>query len=289
MFQRTLSPVIRRISSHFPVLLVTGPRQVGKTTLLEISSKSKRRYVTLDDLSWRELAQQDPKLFIQTFKPPVTIDEIQYAPQLFSAIKMEVDRSKQKSGMYWLTGSQKFNLMKGISESLAGRVAVVDLLRLSYSEIKGLPKTVPFRPDLKWLSRVKKLKQATVQDIYQHIWQGAFPKVVKMPPKQRDIYYRSYIQRDVRDVTGITNQTGFYNFITALAARTGQILNYSDLARDTGIDNKTAKSWLSVLQTSGLIYLLHPWYRNISKRIIKTPKIYFLDTGLASQLPLQMD
>ena len=291
MFKRTLTPFIRNISSQFPVLLVTGPRQVGKTTLLEMCAQRSRQYVTLDDLNFRNIAQTDPKLFIQTFKPPVTIDEIQYAPQLLSYIKMEVDRNKQKPGMYWLTGSQKFTLMKGITESLAGRVAIVDLLGLSQAEMRGHPKTIPFLPVTKWLSKAKRKKTEksnNIHSIYKKIWQGSFPKVVNMSVKQRNLYYRSYIQtyiqRDVRDVISISNNMIFYKFITALAARTGQLLNYTDLARDVGIDNKTAKSWLSVLETSGLVYLLQPWYSNINKRIVKTPKLYFLDTGLASYL-----
>ena len=291
MFKRTLSSFIKSISSQFPVLLVTGPRQAGKTTLLEMCAQSNRQYVTLDDLNARNIAQEDPKLFIQTFKPPVIIDEIQYAPQLLSYIKIEVDRTKQKPGMYWLTGSQKFTLMKGITESLAGRVAIVDLLGLSQAEIRGYPKTSPFLPVTKWLSKAKRRKVEkpdTIHSIYKKIWQGSFPKVINMSAKQRNLYYRSYIQtyiqRDVRDVIGISNDTVFYKFITAVAARTGQLLNYTDLARDVAINNKTAKSWLSVLETSGLVYLLQPWHSNINKRIVKTPKLYFLDTGLASYL-----
>ena len=197
MFKRTLSSFIKDISSQFPVLLVTGPRQVGKTTLLEMCAQSKRQYVTLDDLNARNIAQEDPKLFIQTFKPPVIIDEIQYAPQLLSYIKIEVDRTKQKPGMYWLTGSQKFTLMKGITESLAGRVAIVDLLGLSQAEIKGYPKTSPFLPVTKWLSKVKRRKMEkpdNIHSIYKKIWQGSFPKVINMSVKQRNLYYRSYIQ-----------------------------------------------------------------------------------------------
>ena len=290
MFQRTLAPIIHEISSEFPVLLVTGPRQVGKTTLLEMCAKSNRQYLTLDDMNLRRLAQQDPQLFIKTFKPPVTIDEIQYAPQLFSSIKIAVDRARQKSGMYWLTGSQKFNLMQGVTESLAGRVAIVDLLGLSLSEMKGQAHLPPFLPTAKWLSfaRKKSKKPMDIPSIYRCIWQGSFPKVIKMSKRQRNIYYRSYvqtyIQRDVQGIMGISDQMIFYKFITATAARTGQLLNYADLARDTAIDNKTAKAWLSVLQTSGLVYLLQPWHSNITKRIIKTPKLYFLDTGLASYL-----
>ncbi len=290
MFQRTLSPVIREVSSCFPVLLLTGPRQVGKTTLLEMLANSHRRYVTLDNLNSRNLAQKDPALFIQTFKPPVIIDEIQYAPHLFSFIKMEVDRQKQKPGMYWITGSQKFSLMKGITESLAGRVAVMDLLGFSQAEMEGRPKTSPFLPTTKWLNKARKnfKREWNAKTLYHRIWQGSFPKVLEMSVKQRDIYYSSYIQtyiqRDVRDMAGVFDEIKFHNFITAVSARTGQLLNYADLARDIAIDNKTAKSWLSILRAGGLVYLLQPWHSNLDKRLVKTPKLYFLDTGLASYL-----
>ncbi len=291
MFPRTMSSIVRKASTQFPVLLVTGPRQVGKTTLLKMSATSRRQYVTLDDFNARRLAQEDPHLFVKTYPPPVIIDEIQYAPRLLSAIKMQVDATQQKPGMYWLTGSQKFNLMQGVTESLAGRVAILDLLGLSQREINGDKSSLPFLPTAQWLKKAKKTlssSQHNLKTIYQKIWQGSFPKVITMPPKHRNLYYRSYIktyiQRDVKDMIGISNELSFYNFITAVAARTGQLLNYSDLARDVAIDNKTAKSWLSVLQAAGLVYLLYPWYSNINKRIIKTPKLYFLDTGLASYL-----
>ena len=291
MYPRTLAKHILEISQQFPVLLVTGPRQVGKTTLLEMCAEDNRTYVTLDDLDIRNLAQKDPGLFIQTYPPPVIIDEIQYAPLLFSYIKIQVDRTKQKPGLYWLTGSQKFSLMKGISESLAGRVGIIDLLGLSQAEIEDQADlSTPFVPTSEWLSsaRGKHKKVVGVNQVYQRIWQGAFPKVVGVSPIQRDLYYRSYvqtyIQRDVRDLLRITDNTVFYNFLISVAARTGQLLNYTDLARDLSIDNKTAKSWLSVLATSGLVYLLYPYFRNITKRLIKTPKLYFLDTGLACYL-----
>lgn len=288
MFQRTLAPPLREISASFPVLILTGPRQAGKTTLLEMIARPSRRYVTLDDLNLRQLAQKDPSLFVQTFKPPVIIDEIQYAPQLLSAIKIEVDRQKQKPGMYWLTGSQKFSLMRGVAESLAGRAAVVDLLGLSQAEIEGRPQTPPFLPDSKWLAGAEKRSKADIHRLYRRIWQGSFPKVQGMSEKQRNIYYQSYaqtyIQRDVRDMAGSFDEIKFHNFITAAAARTGQLLNCADLSRDAAVDSKTAKSWLSVLRASGLVYLLQPWHSNLTKRLIKAPKLYFLDTGLASHL-----
>lgn len=290
MYPRTLAESVKKISATFPVLLITGPRQVGKTTLLTVCTNPDRQYVTLDDLDVRYLAQHDPGLFIQTYQPPVIIDEIQYAPQLLSYIKIIVDREKT-NGLFWLTGSQKFHLMKGITESLAGRVAIVDLLGLSQAEInKRADSNIPFIPTQDWIhtaSRVVK-KPQQVNAIYKNIWLGSFPKLYDSHGPERDIFYSSYIQtyiqRDVEDILKISDATSFYRFLCAVAARTAQQLNYTALASDVGIDSKTAKSWLSVLETSGLVYLLQPYHNNLSKRLIKAPKLYFLDTGLCTYL-----
>jgi predicted AAA+ superfamily ATPase len=291
MYKRTLGKVIKEISASFPVLLVTGPRQVGKTTLLEICAEKGRGYVTLDDLDVRQMAQNDPGLFIQTYKAPIIIDEVQYAPQLLSYLKIIVDREK-KNGLFWLTGSQKFHLMKGITESLAGRVAIIDLLGLSQAELESRAENqIPFMPTQDWIegarNHIHKPKQ--VKDVYKQIWLGSFPKVnldSKDSTRQRfySSYAQTYLQRDVKDILDISDETSFYNFISAVAARTGQTLNYADLARDVGIDNKTAKSWLSVLETSGIVYILRPYHNNLTKRLVKAPKIYFLDTGLCTYL-----
>lgn len=283
MYQRTMEKVLKQVSKSFPVVLVTGPRQVGKTTLLEMCAAENMKYVSLDDLDVRSLAQNDPGLFTQTYTPPLIIDEIQYAPQLFSYIKIAVDREK-KNGMFWLTGSQKFHLMEGITESLAGRVAVLDLLGLSNAEINHTAEhTKPFLPD----GRIEQANGISLTDAYRKIWFGSFPRVIDNPDV-RDIFYRSYIQtyiqRDVKDILNITDEITFHKFLGAIAARTGQLLNYADVARDVAIDNKTVKAWLSVLEASGLTYLLYPYHTNVTKRIIKTPKIYFLDTGLCSYL-----
>jgi hypothetical protein len=290
MLHRTLSGVIANASSSFPVLLVTGPRQVGKTTLLEICADKDRGYVSLDDLEQRELAQTDPALFLQVHKPPVTIDEVQYAPQLFSAIKLIVDKSRQ-SGMYWLTGSQKFHLMQGISESLAGRVAIIDMLGFSQAEIDMRASEVqPFLPTSDWLAHARNLagKPKQIMEVYENIWQGAFPKIVLDRNMSRDLFYNSYVQtylqRDVRDILKVGDLASFQKFLRTIAARTGLLLNYSDVARDVDIDHKTVKSWLSVLEASGIVYLLQPYSNNVTKRLIKTPKLYFLDTGLCSFL-----
>jgi hypothetical protein len=293
MYKRTLATAIKEINNSFPVLLVTGPRQVGKTTLLELCADKNRQYVTLDDLDARNLAQNDPALFIQTYKTPLIIDEVQYAPQLFSYIKIAVDsqkNDKKKNGMFWLTGSQKFHLMKGITESLAGRVAIIDLLGLSNAEIEDREKTKPFLPTLDWIKLAKNIKKPKqLDEIYKQIWQGSFPKInidKKELTRQRfySSYIQTYLQRDIKDILRISDEIAFHNFLVAVAARSAQMLNYNDLARDVGIDNKTAKSWLSVLETSGLVYVLNSYHNNITKRLIKSPKIYFLDTGLCSYL-----
>jgi predicted AAA+ superfamily ATPase len=293
MYPRTLARTIHAISASFPVLMLTGPRQVGKTTLLEMCAQdAPRRYVTLDDLDTRALAQSDPALFLQTWPAPVTIDEVQYAPQLFSAIKMQVDRA-QTNGQFWLTGSQKFPLMRGMTESLAGRVAIVDLLGLSQAELDGrADASEPFVPTAEWVAHARQHAQPKpLMTVFERIWLGAYPRLHAQgdqAPLVRDMFYRSYIQtyiqRDVQDVLKISDQTAFNRFLIAVAARTGQLLNVASLARAADVDHKTAKAWLSVLETSGLVYLLQPYHSNLTKRLVKAPKLYFLDTGLAAYL-----
>lgn len=295
MYIRTLAKTIHAVSDSFSVLMVTGPRQVGKTTLLEICAKEdasvQRGYVTLDDMDARTLAQRDPALFLQTWPPPLIIDEIQYAPALFSAIKIIVDRDKRK-GLFWLTGSQKFELMRGITESLAGRVAIIDMLGLSQAELDGRgASSRPFVPTAEWVAAARAAsanKSKPLLAVFRQIWLGSYPGLNEQGPKARDLFYRSYIQtyiqRDVQDVLKVSDQTAFNRFLAAVAARTGQLLNYTKLARDVDIDNKTAKAWLSVLESSGLVLLLQPYHSNLTKRLVKTPKLYFLDTGLAAYL-----
>ena len=284
MYARTLTKTIHTVSKHFPVLLLTGPRQVGKTTLLEMCAAQEisgpRNQVTLDDLEARSLAQSDPALFLQTWPPPVLIDEVQYAPQLFSAIKLLVDRHKT-NGLFWLSGSQKFPLMRGITESLAGRVAIVDLLGFSQAELEDRAEaSLPFVPTAGWTNQARPQgKRQSLMSLFERIWLGSYPRLNREGAGTRDIFYRSYIQtyiqRDVQDVLKVSDQIAFNRFLVATAARTGQLLNYASLARDVGIDNKTAKSWLSVLETSGIVYLLEPWHSNLNKRLVKAPKLYY--------------
>ena len=289
--RRTLEDSVRSISATFPILLLTGPRQVGKTTLLENCGQG-RSYVTLDDLDQREIARNDPALFLQMHPPPATIDEVQYAPELFSHLKLAVDRA-QKPGMYWLTGSQKFHLMRDVSESLAGRVAVIDMLGLSLAEIDGRANAVqPFLPTSEWLAnaqaQVGDAPLRSLPDLYRLIWLGSFPGAVAAGEAMRDVFYGSYvqtyIQRDVRALAKVGDELAFHRLLRAAAARTAQLVNYADLARDVDADQKTVKAWLSILQTSGIVHLLPPYSGNVTNRLVKTPKLYFTDTGLCAHL-----
>ena len=286
---RALEDSIRSTSRQFPVLLVTGPRQVGKTTLLKQLSGEERAYVTLDDLALRELAARDPVLFLQRFPPPVLIDEIQYAPELLPYIKIDVDQTHQP-GRYWLTGSQQFHMMRGVTESLAGRVAIVQMLGFSNRERDQRRVDVdPFLPTQSLLEeRLQSGGASTLDEIFERIWLGSFPGLLAGSVQDRDLFYSSYlqtyIQRDVRDLAQIGNQASFFRFLRACAARTGQLLNLSDLARDTDIAVSTAREWLSILETGMQIHLLRPYFTNTTKRLVKTPKLYFLDTGLCAYL-----
>ncbi len=286
---RTLEAVIQSASKQFPVVMVTGPRQVGKTTFLRHLAKENRNYVTLDDPTLLALAKNEPKLFLERFPAPVLIDEIQYAPELLPYIKMEVD-SNHLAGRYWLTGSQQFQLMKGVSESLAGRIGIVNLLGLSQWEYRGFAALdTPFLPGDKTLEKKsRKVNKQSLEEVYQTIWLGSFPAMLTNKKFNRDLFYSSYLktylQRDVRDLAQVGDESAFLRFLKVAAARTGQLLNFADLARDTDVSPNTAKNWLSILQTSGIIYLLEPYYNNLTKRLVKTPKLYFIDTGLCSYL-----
>jgi len=286
---RALEDRVLDASKQFPVLLVTGPRQVGKTTLLQHLCGSERHYVTLDDPGRRTLANEDPALFLQRFPSPVLIDEIQYAPGLLPHIKMEVDANRCP-GAFWLTGSQQFHAMQGITETLAGRVALIRLLGLSAREADRRPSRVePFLPSEEILAeRMETPGASDLRAVFERIWTGSFPALVAGPVEDRDLFYGSYLQtylqRDVRDLAEVGNQEAFLRFLRAAAARTGQLLNLSNLARDVDVSVPTAKRWLSILEASFVLHLLRPYHGNVGKRLVKTPKLYFLDTGLCSYL-----
>jgi hypothetical protein len=265
---------------------------VGKTTLLKSlceaeSGPTARRYVTLDNPMMLGLAREEPALFLQRFPPPVLIDEIQYAPGLLPLIKEAVDAGGGK-GQYWLTGSRPFHLMQNVGESLAGRVAVMHLQGLSLGESLGHGALLrPFLPGSP-PGTVVSTPAAPLNWIFAEIWRGSFPALYVGDVPDRDLFYASYLQtylqRDVRDLAQVGDLTVFTRFLRSAAARTGQLLNIADMARDVGVAPNTAKHWLSILQASGLVWLLEPYHTNLSKRLVKAPKLYFLDTGLAAYL-----
>lgn len=285
--KRTLAQTIKETSNSFKVLMLTGPRQVGKTTLLQEAQKNSRSYVTLDDLGMRLAAQQDPAAFLDRLSLPTLIDEVQYAPDLFPYIKMAVDKQK-KAGMFWLTGSQQFEMMKNVTESLAGRVAILNLQGISLAEEQGRADGPPFLPTLDRLKSRRNIQPLSVMDAYHFIWRGSYPDVVTQDGKNWERFYSSYvstyIQRDVRDYLDIHDTAAFHKFMQIAAARTGQLVNYADIARDVGINESTVKTWLHVLHASGIVTLLQPYFNNRTKRLVKTPKLYFMDTGLCSYL-----
>lgn len=285
---RNLEKVVLEVTKEYPVVLVTGPRQVGKTTMLQkLMEGTDRNYVSLDDLNERNLAKTDPEMFLQLHKPPILIDEVQYAPELFVYIKIHVDKY-HNAGDFWLTGSQVFKLMSGIKESLAGRVAVLSLTSLSQAEICG-GEMQPFTLDIEELSaRRKERTKADTGVIFDRIFRGSMPAIVSEKNSNSQIFYSSYlttyIERDVRELSDAIDSLKFLHFITAVAARCGQILNIAEIARDADINQKQAKNWLGVLETLGLIFYLHPYSNNMLKRLVKTPKLYFYDTGLVCYL-----
>lgn len=286
---RYLEETIQRVLRTFKVLYVGGPRQVGKTTLLlHLAKKAHVAYVSLDDLAQRKLAREDPALFLDQFATPLFIDEVQYAPELFPVIKLRVDRST-KRGQYWLTGSQQFAVMKHVRESLAGRVGIVSLLGFSLAERAQYPlSNTPFLPQQTVRgAQVEKTPMAP-RILFTHILRGSFPTLTQRPAPSLDTFYNSYLQtyldRDLRELFHVGKISAFHTFLQLCAARTGQLLNYSDLARDAGISVHAAREWVSILEQGLQIYLLHPYFPNVAKRLIKTPKLYFLDTGLAAFL-----
>ena len=296
---RTLEKTLSNYIGKYPVIMITGPRQVGKTTLLNYLasiSKQKINFISLDDMIVRAQANEDPELFLRTHATPLVIDEFQYAPNLLSYIKMNVDEArknamfnngKEVGTLYYLTGSQIFQTMKNVSESLSGRVGVFDLFAFSNREINGL-KEEQFIPDINLLKKKEPLKRLTVNKIFENILRGSYPDVRLDKEMIVEHYYssyiRTYIERDVRELIKVKDENKFVKFITTLAARTGGEFNANEISSDVGIDNKTVEEWLSILKNTGIIYLLQSYTNNNVSRAIRRPKIYFMDTGLACYL-----
>lgn len=281
---RTLEQVVKKTSATFKVVLLTGPRQVGKTTLLQKLKERERSYVSFDEPDTRFSAKRDPAGFIHSLKLPVLIDEVQYVPELFPYIKIAVDEAG-KTGLFWLAGSQQFSMMKNVSESLAGRVAILDLRGISLSEEQGRPQTPPFVPTIKVLKeRAEIAEPLSAAEVFAKIWRGSYPHLVRDQGKSWHRFYHSYvstyIERDARDYLKINDLMSFHKFIQVAAARTGQMLNYREVSKDAGVSEPTVKSWFNVLRATGLVAILQPYFKNTAKRLLKTPKFYFMDTGL---------
>ena len=286
--KRDIEDKIISLSKEYSCILITGPRQVGKTTVLRQLMDNNREYVTLDDLDERGLAKRDPAMFLQIHSTPIMIDEVQYAPELFSYIKIEIDKGAEP-GTYWLTGSQAFKLMELAQESLAGRVAILHMSSLSQHEIYGSGDCTPFTLELGALkAREKTNAPADIAEIYDRIWKGSMPGLASGKFSDRDVFYSSYLQtyidRDVREHVQLADPLLFRDFVRAAACRAGQMLNVHDIAQDVGVSDDTAKRWLQVLDKSDVIFFLRPYSNNLLKRTVKTPKMYFFDTGLVAYL-----
>lgn len=292
--KRVMEKTIKKMVNEFPVIVVSGARQVGKSTMLQMIKEDNMNYVTLDDLDARNLALSDPKYFLEQYSYPLLIDEIQYAPNLLPYIKMIVDDEKFKAlknntevkSLFWLTGSQQFKVMKDVSESLAGRVGVLNLYSLSNSEIKGYEGLL-FTPKLDELKKNENIVHCDSKEIFERIYNGGMPSIATGAIERNNYfssYINTYIERDVKQLLSVGKTIEFYNFMQYIAVRTAQELNYSTIAKEIGVDSKTIKNWISILESSGIIYLLQPFSSNLSNRIIKSPKLYFMDTGLCSYL-----
>ena len=287
---RELERKFLKLNDFFKVVLVTGARQVGKTTMLKHLADNNRTYVTMDNAMARELAQSDPVMFFQTYKPPILIDEVQKAPELFEQIKVICDASEEK-GLIWLTSSQQYTMMKNVRETLAGRIGILKLYSLSAREKAGLVFDTDLDFSLETLqTRQRKQPKNDVIQVFQHIWEGGMPQVQGVEDELRQEYFNSYIDtyliRDVTEVGGITDAMKFRKFLVGCAALVSEQVNYRTLAESADISPNTAKEWLQILVGLDIIYLLEPYSNNALKRLSKTPKLYFCDTGLCAYLSM---
>ena len=287
---RAMESSVLKASTQYPVVMVCGQRQTGKSTMLRHLAEPDRVYVSFDKLETRRLAENDPSLFFETYGHKLLIDEFQRVPSILMTIKDIVDNAAYKgedpNGMFWLTGSQKFVMMKNVSESLAGRVAVFTLLPLSQREIDGM-ESEPFNPEIDALKK-KNSRKKTLKSTFEQIFMGGMPKLISNMTLDRDLYFSSYmdtyIERDVSALEQVGKLDEFRTLVTCLAANTAQELKYDSIAKEIGVSAPTVKQWITILERSGIIYILKPYYNNFNKRLVKTPKCYFIDTGLAAYL-----
>lgn len=289
--KRELERKFLKMNSHFKAILVTGARQVGKTTMLKhLAEGTNRTYVSLDNRMARELAQTDPVLFFQTYQPPILIDEIQKAPGLFEQIKIMCDESDEK-GQFWITGSQQYQMMKQVRETLAGRIGILNLYSLSQREKQDVLIDDDLNLSLQGLLQRQKLFQKNnIVTVYEHIWKGGMPDVQEVDREIREEYFNSYVEtylmRDATEVGGVSDTVKFSKFLSACAALVSQQVNYATLAEASDISEPTAKVWLNILEGLGIVYLLKPYENNELKRLVKMPKLYFCDTALCAYLSM---
>lgn len=287
---RIMEKEISIASKNYPVVMVCGQRRVGKSTMLNHIKESSRRFVSFDELNARRLALNDPDLFFDTYKYPIIIDEFQKVPSILEKIKEIIDRlaieGRNNNGLFWLTSSQKFKMIENVSESLAGRVSLYELSSLSFKEIYGVDDSGPFTPNLEVL-KAKKPIPLDVNEVFNNIFKGGIPRIIRNAinrEKYYSDYIATYIERDIREMQAIGKLNEFYDFLVFMASRTAQELHYDEIAKKIGISAPTAKEWTSILERSGLIFILRPYYKDITSRLVKTPKVYFMDTGLVSYL-----
>lgn len=290
--KRHLEQEVKKASKYYPVVLVCGQRQVGKSTMLFNIKEKKRTYISLDDNAIRRLAKNDPELFLETYKSPLIIDEFQRVPNILLSIKKIIDEkslNKSKSnGLYWLTGSQKFVMMKNISESLAGRIAILEMSTLTSTEI-AKKNSLLFDGNLKTFKKNynKNKDYLDVNTVFKKIFLGGFPKVITTSINRQNYYMdyvNTYLERDIKELSQVGNLDSFYDFLVYMASRTSEELKYEEISKNIGISSPTAKQWVSILERTGVIFILRPYSNNITKRLVKTPKVYFMDTGLVSYL-----
>lgn len=290
-YPRYMHDLILQSLQNYPVTILTGPRQTGKSTEVYSFTQQGFSYVSLDDIDFRTAALADPKFFLELHQPPLIIDEVQYAPALMEVIEAKVNRKRLEegsaNGMYILTGSQTYELMKGVSQSLAGRANILHMQPLSSRELSFSQEKEPFIPSRAMLSRP--FQNRGISDLFEQIVRGCFPELHRNPGLDPQTFYRNYVgtylNRDLKDLIHIQDSVAFSNFLEHLATLTSQQINYSTIANHVGVSVPTIKSWISVLQLSGLIWLLEPYAETkLSKRIVKSPKLYFTDTGLAAWL-----